>query len=340
MQITEYVSLGHPDKVADYISCYLLDRYIEKDPATRYAVEVQIKGNNVTLAGEVSSKAKFTKKQIAKFVQEAVCEIGYDKAYQKKWGAKNTICGEKLNVFQFIGQQSPDIARGLKGWGDQGIFFGAAWPTDSYFPYAKDVAELIGKDLFGEEKLGKDIKTLVVADSTERIRKIIVAVPALEQKDIQESKTLSCLKELHVLPCEVIINGTGEFKQHGPVADCGTTGRKLAVDFYGGFCRIGGGSPWTKDGSKADLTLNIYARYLAVQYIKKNKRTGPVFCDIACCIGKREIEICLHDGKGHIIDRYTEKKAPQELIKKFKLNTPIYAKLCRDGLFSEVDDAK
>ena len=56
---SEFVSLGHPDKIADYISQYILDRYIEHDPLTRYAVEVQIKGYQVTLGGEVSSKHHF-----------------------------------------------------------------------------------------------------------------------------------------------------------------------------------------------------------------------------------------------------------------------------------------
>ena len=56
IKFSEFVSLGHPDKIADYISQYLLDRYIEHDPQTRYAVEVQIKGYQVTLGGEVSSK--------------------------------------------------------------------------------------------------------------------------------------------------------------------------------------------------------------------------------------------------------------------------------------------
>lgn len=28
---SEYVSTGHPDKVADFISEYILDRYIEQD---------------------------------------------------------------------------------------------------------------------------------------------------------------------------------------------------------------------------------------------------------------------------------------------------------------------
>ena len=51
IRVSEYVSLGHPDKIADYISQWLLDRYIEHDPDTRYAVEVQIKGWHVTLGG-------------------------------------------------------------------------------------------------------------------------------------------------------------------------------------------------------------------------------------------------------------------------------------------------
>ena len=33
---SEWVSPGHPDKVADYISEYILDRFIEQDPNTRY----------------------------------------------------------------------------------------------------------------------------------------------------------------------------------------------------------------------------------------------------------------------------------------------------------------
>ena len=85
--------------------------------------------------------------------------------------------------------------------------------------------------------------------------------------------------------CEIIINGTGRYVQHSPIADCGTTGRKLAVDFYGGACRIGGGSPWTKDGSKADLTLNLYARKLARQYAEEYG--CDVYTSLACCIGKQ-----------------------------------------------------
>ena len=32
---SEWVSTGHPDKLADFISSFILDRYIERDPKTR-----------------------------------------------------------------------------------------------------------------------------------------------------------------------------------------------------------------------------------------------------------------------------------------------------------------
>lgn len=37
---SEYVSLGHPDKTADFISEWILDAALRQDPAARYAVEV------------------------------------------------------------------------------------------------------------------------------------------------------------------------------------------------------------------------------------------------------------------------------------------------------------
>ena len=138
----------------------------------------------------------------------------------------------------------------------------------------------------------------------------------------------------------IIINGTGSYKQHSSIADCGTTGRKLAVDFYGRNCKIGGGSPWTKDGSKADLTLNLLARKIAKKICKE---TGEkVETSIACCIGKQDIIVTskLLDGKGTI---YSEEKiyySPLKLITDFNLDQPIYTSMCRWGLFGEFQNDK
>jgi S-adenosylmethionine synthetase len=343
IKFSEYVSLGHPDKVADYISQYLLDRYIEHDPQTRYAVEVQIKGHQVTLGGEVSSKHHFSSQDIAGFVREAVNEIGYTRRYQQKWGAENTICGDMLNVSTLISQQSPDIAQGLPGWGDQGIFFGYASPDRSTcrMPYEHTIAKRICKHLFDSGIGGLDIKAQVITDDG-KIKKLIVAIPLLDGTDEKPVRDYM-LGVAHAGGiasdgCEIIINGTGRYVQHSPIADCGTTGRKLAVDFYGGACRIGGGSPWTKDGSKADLTLNLYARKLARQYAEEYG--CDVYTSLACCIGKQEVDISVCDAVGNVLCEGTQTIEPTELRRAFKLDTPIYASMCRWGLFGEFQNDK
>lgn len=337
IRFSEYVSLGHPDKVADYISQYLLDRYIEHDPQTRYAVEVQIKGHQVTLGGEVSSKHHFYSQDIAGFVRDAVNEIGYTREYQQRWGAENTICGDMLNVSTLISQQSPDIAQGLDGWGDQGIFFGycAFDRSTCGMPYEHTIAKRICKHLFDSGVGGLDIKAQVITDDGE-IKKLIVAIPLQDEADEKFVRDYLC--GIAKRDCEIIINGTGRYVQHSPIADCGTTGRKLAVDFYGGSCRIGGGSPWTKDGSKADLTLNLVARKLARQFAEKYG--CDVYTSLACCIGKQEVDVSVCDAADNILWEGKEIINPAERRKAFKLDTPIYASMCRWGLFGEFQNDK
>jgi len=336
IKFSEYVSLGHPDKIADYISQYLLDRYIEIDPNTRYAVEVQIKDNQVTLGGEVSSKCFFDTATIKKHVCAAVNEIGYTREYQQKWGAENTICGDALGVTAHISQQSSDISQGLTGWGDQGIFFGYCEynPETCGMPYDHTIAKRLCKELFESGLGGLDIKTQVVTKD-DKIVKIIVAIPLLGTPVKQIKKFIRRRVKGRY---KIIVNGTGKYVTHSSIADCGTTGRKLAVDFYGGNCKLGGGSPWTKDASKADLSLNLAARKLALVYALENHTDVTV--SLACCIGKKEIDITVCDKAGNIISEGQFELSPSELRRNFKLDTPIYASMCRWGLFGEYQQDK
>lgn len=187
IRFSEYVSPGHPDKVADYISESLLDAYIKQDPNTRFAVEIQIKDKYVTLGGEVSSNVVLGEEDIAQTVRNAVNNIGYTKEYQDKWGVENTICGDSLVITSYISQQSREIAQGVnnEGWGDQGIFFGYAEPNDDTFgmPLDHTLAKRVNHLLFDSEIGGLDIKTQVVMDD-DIVNEIIVAIPLMDSEDI------------------------------------------------------------------------------------------------------------------------------------------------------------
>lgn len=83
LKTAEAVSIGHPDKTADYISSYILDRLIEQDPGIHYAVEVMIKDNCVMLGGEVKGSVDMS--DIETYVCDALREIGYDEHYSDIW---------------------------------------------------------------------------------------------------------------------------------------------------------------------------------------------------------------------------------------------------------------
>lgn len=358
---SEWVSLGHPDKMADYISEYILDRLIEKDPETRYGLEVQIKKHKVCLAGEITTNAEYTNYDLHEFVSEAIKEIGYTHKYQQKFGQVNTIAGEDVYAVDAIFHQSPDIAKGVddKGWGDQGIFFGyycGETPEGQGYEYqlAKDIGKKIyEKALSPKSVLGLDIKTQVTIsleadrDPERMVEEIIIAVPMVEGKEKEGKKEIKeILKQFpDTFHTSVIINGTGKYTRHGPVADAGTTGRKLVVDFYGGRSRIGGGSPWTKDGTKADLSLNLLAFDLAKDYFDELKEMeAPIHhaeVELSCCIGRKEVlmQFIAYDEEGNPFHRMNDLKTIKhsELIKRYHLDKPIYAQLCREGLFSIIN---
>lgn len=338
---SQWVSLGHPDKIADYISERILDEYLKQDPLTRYALEVQIKDNYVTLGGQITSKAGINRFNRVQLVKQAIREIGYTKEYQKLWGKENTICDQDIVVEEHISEQSPDIATGVNvlGWGDQGIFWGMATNNIEYDYMPKDyyLAKKIGQELYNRRIGGLDIKTQVTLED-DQIVNIIVAIPTLDDIQTITNRVKKVLTDIIKVDYayKVIVNGTGVYKKHGPIGDAGTTGRKLAVDFYGGNCKIGGGSPWTKDGTKADLTLNLYARYLALQHIKNNLQDDEVYCSLACCIGKTEVVYSLYNKFGEQIESDIRIITSTELLDLFSLNKPIFSQLCRDGLFSKI----
>lgn len=176
--------------------------------------------------------------------------------------------------------------------------------------------------------LGIDIKTQITLNELGGVETVVVAVPMLKDVDLTTFIVLALGEE----PENIIVNGTGTYKYHSSVADCGVTGRKLACDFYGTACPIGGGSPWIKDASKADVTLNFYARKLALEYLQDN---DECFIYLSSCIGRSELPSAVMKTVKH--DLITEHslqidKKPSEIITELGLNKPVFARLCRKGI--------
>ena len=333
----EYVSLGHPDKIADYISSSLLDECIEQDPDVHYAVEVMVKGNRVILGGEISGNVSLH--NLSNCVKQALCDIGYDEKYSQKWQQK-AIDVNRIEITNLISTQSCEINQGVKacGWGDQGVFVG----------YARRGKGLINRELFlakklnnalyekalASDNLGLDIKTQITLDSHGKILTAVAAVPMLVPENLFDF----IIETMKKTPETIVVNGTGAYSCHSSIADCGITGRKLACDFYSTACPIGGGSPWTKDPSKADLTLNLYARKLAIQYLENN---DECFVYLSSCIGKQNMPSAVVKTRRRDNEKtfnISSNYCPEKIIEELQLKRPIYKKLCRHGLMTYLDN--
>ena len=340
-QTSEYCALGHPDRTCDFIACYLLDRWREKDPAARVALEVQLKDRFCTVAGEVASSHAFADDEIAAFCRKAVEEVGYTAAYKARFGEGRCVCGAELEVAVHLSRQSPDIAKGVDagGWGDQGIFWGYAenTPGTGYMPLDYHLARKVAKAVAASGIGGIDVKAMVAVEDGAPAE-CVVAVPLPGGAGMEE--VVGLVRGIVGRDCEISVNGTGAYETHGSVGDCGTTGRKLVCDFYGGASRVGGGSPWGKDSTKADVTLNVLARRLALDYMKAGG-LDAVRCSISCAIGGRTVRVCYWDGANRLLAEDVVEAAPADVARDLALSGESAAETCRRGLFGfETDDVR
>ena len=289
-----------------------------------------IKDNTVVLGGEITTNA--TLSALLQYVNQALAEIGYDERYSAIWG-RYVINPTKLNIINLIGVQSADIAQGVNhdGWGDQGVFVGYACQGEGKINRELFLARKLNNALYfiarASKNLGLDIKTQITLKD-DKVETAIVAIPMLAEKKLDDF----IVATLGERPMNIIVNGTGRYTYHSSIADCGITGRKLACDFYSTAAPIGGGSPWTKDASKADLTLNVYARILACENLADN---DECFVYLSSCIGRNELPSGLIKTIKNGIVSYQNlwcNQKPSTLIKAYGLDKPIYAELCSKGI--------
>ena len=351
---SESVTEGHPDKLCDYISDSILDACLEQDENSRVAVETFAANNNITVAGQLTTKANIN---VEKIVRNTIKEIGFD-------NADVDMDYRTCNINIDIAKQSPDIAMGVDvgGAGDQGIMFGYACDeTENYMPYAINMAHKLSKKVSEVRRtkeipyLRPDAKTQVTVEYEDgvpkRIETILISTQhndGIEQEKIREDLMNKVIKK--VIPNNMIdentkiyVNPTGRFVIGGPLGDTGLTGRKIIVDTYGGYARHGGGCFSGKDASKVDRSSAYMLRHIAKNLVA-NGYAKKCEIQVAYAIGMKEpLSIYVNTfGTGtkpyeEIIDIIKEKfdLTPEGIIKYLDLKKPIYRKTTNYGHFGK-----
>ncbi|MCY3540539.1 MAG: methionine adenosyltransferase [Gammaproteobacteria bacterium] len=359
---SESVSNGHPDKLADRISDAVLDAYLTTDPDARVACETLVKSELIVIAGEVRSTAEVDIEHIAR-------KIVRDTGYTEETG----MDPDGFRVESVLNEQSQQIAKGVdetaghpQGAGDQGMMFGyATTETEVLMPapityshrLMKRQAEVRDSDL---PFLGPDAKCQLTFrysnGSPISVDTIVFSTqhaPNLKPSTIEDGVRELIIKE--VIPTDwltsdtkCLINPAGEweFKEGGPRADCGLTGRKIIVDTYGGMAHHGGGAFSGKDPSKVDRSAAYAVRHVAKNIVAA-KLAKRCEVQVSYAIGRPDpTSISLNTfgtsdfSNKAILDLVHEHfdLRPKELIQNLKLKRPIYSSTAAFGHFGREED--
>jgi len=320
---SESVTEGHPDKVCDQISDAILDAILEQDPTARVAVETMVTTGLVHVAGEVTTEAYV---EIPQVVREVVNGIGYTSS---DIGFDGDSCGVSVS----IGQQSPDIARGVdkalemredssdddpmdqQGAGDQGLMFGYAdADTPTLMPLPIWLAHRLAEQLAAVRRSGQvpglrpDGKTQVTiryeGDRAVALDTVVVSTqhePNLSlDADLRPAIAAEVVApvlaqlDIDVAGHTLLVNPTGQFVVGGPKGDAGLTGRKIIVDTYGGYARHGGGAFSGKDPSKVDRSASYAMRWVAKNVVAAGLAT------------RCEVQVAYAIGRAHPVGLYVE----------------------------------
>ena len=354
---SESVSEGHPDKVCDIISDYIVDDFLSQPNSEnwRVALETLVTTNQVVVSGEVRGPDGF-KCDYDSLARQAVKEIGYE---QEKFHWQN------FNFTEFVHAQSGDIAMGVdskdnkdQGAGDQGIMFGYAcketpvlMPAPIYYSHLilRNLAEARKKNLIkGIQPDSKSQVTLKYKDSSPiECTEVVVSTQHdedLELSDVEEIVTpfiKEAIPEDWLKKTQFHINPTGRFVTGGPDGDTGLTGRKIIVDTYGGAAPHGGGAFSGKDPTKVDRSAAYISRYLAKNIVAADL-ADKCTIQLAYAIGvSRPLSFYVNThGSGKIDNDVLIKKlndivdlTPRGIRDHLELHKPIYKSSAAYGHF-------
>lgn len=295
--IAEFVSPGHPDRLADAIVESIVDLAVGRDADALVGVECAVHTDHVFIDGRIAaggpqSSAAGRSAVSRDEIDEIARKVYHDAGYGGIW----IHAPEKLKVIQNVCLEPlSDEERAIRNLSDdQNVVTGYACnhPETDYLPPAHFVANYIGRKVDAwrrtlSDKFGPDFKVLVHLDDKDgryQWRRLTLSIQhragvfAAEQHELVLPVVRGALAELEArglagisdLPLvDFVLNGMGDFIVGGPEGDNGLSGKKLAIDFYGPEVPIGGGAICGKDPHKVDVAGAFRARELALRLLKE-----------------------------------------------------------------------
>ncbi len=354
---SESVCAGHPDKLCDQISDAILDEVLRKDPDAHVQVETMAGKNFLVLSGEIKTQAK--KIDFAKIARSQIKRLGYT---QPSWGFS-----DRSPISVNIHEQSLEIAIGVnhQGAGDQGMMFGfACTETAELMPLPIMLAHQLARSIDKARDnrvlpyLRPDGKAQVVVryknGQPVGVEHVTIAVPHDEsvkveqvREDVYKKIVTPALAAygLSVSKSSIIVNGTGVWHHPGPAMDTGLTGRKIVVDSYGGYARVGGGSFSGKDATKVDRSGAYAARFIAKNIVAAGLAEK---CEVGLAYyigGKQPVMMAIdtfETGKYSLkaVETFAEKiidTSVHGIIEGLDLRRPIYLPTAVYGHFGKPD---
>ena len=277
---SEQVGKGHPDKICDQISDYILTKIMKENKNSRVAIEVAAGKGKIFITGEVKTNFDY-KENLENEIRNLLVNI--DNGY------KDFII--EFNISEQSSEINSKVDGDELGAGDQGLMYGYATNETSVYlpiPYVlatKIIFEYENRFASKSKSYKFDSKAQVSFDYEEnKLFNINLSVQHSKDKDLDSLRIelkdfiLSIVNEFErennfeILSenTEITINNGGTFILGGALADAGLTGRKIIADTYGGWGRHGGGAFSGKDYTKVDRSAAYYGRYVAKKIVENN----------------------------------------------------------------------
>jgi S-adenosylmethionine synthetase len=293
----EYVSPGHPDRLADAIAEGIVTEAVKHRPNALVAVEIAVNRDVVFIDGRIAAGIDVIDKH--RIVREVYKAAGYSGPWipdPDKLRIIDDLCEGELDDLEARVRPLSD---------DQNIIVGYARDSESSnnLPPAHWVAGEIGRRLFQIVRTQTDLSAIfgpdfkVLASLEERRDKVtwnclVLSIMHAEGLGWEQQYRLllphlqNILADLEARglvgvsstfdPRRLNLNGAGEFSIGGPHGDNGLSGKKLVVDHYGPSVPIGGGALSGKDPYKIDKCGALRARQLAKRLVREGANEAHV----------------------------------------------------------------